>query len=102
MMESKLLLSLVISPQVEDTVVDWLLEQEAISGFTSLQVSGHGTSPYSMNLAEQVAGRRRQVMFQSYLTDAHAVVVIKGLEETFAGSGMHYWLTPVITSGHLD
>ena len=101
-MESRVLLSLVISPQVEDAVVDWLLEQEEISGFTSLQVSGHGTSPHSMNLAEQVAGRRRQVMFQTYLPDADAVALVKGLEETFGGSGMHYWLTPVITSGHLE
>ena len=101
-MESQVLLSLVISPQVEDAVVDWLLEQEEIGGFTSLQVSGHGTSTHAMNLAEQVAGRRRQVMFQTYLPDADAVTLVKGLEEAFAGSGMHYWLTPVITSGHLD
>ena len=101
-MESKVLLSLVISPDVEDAVVDWLLEQEEISGFTSLPVSGHGASPHSMSLAEQVAGRRRQVMFQTYLYEAESVTVMKGLEEKFAGSGMHYWTTPVITSGHLD
>ena len=100
--ENQVLLSLVISPEVEDPVVDWLLEQEQISGFTSLPVSGHGTSPHSMSLAEQVAGRRRQVMFQTYLEEPDAVALIKGLEEAFAGSGMHYWLTPVITSGHLE
>ncbi len=101
-MESQVLLSLVISPEVEDAVVDWLLEQEEISGFTSLQVSGHGASPHSMNISEQVAGRRRQVMIQTYLPDMQAVSLVKGLEEAFAGSGMHYWLTPVITSGHLE
>ena len=101
-MQPQVLLSLVISPEVEDAVVDWLLEQEQISGFTSLPVSGHGTSIHSMSLAEQVAGRRREVMFQTYLEEGDAVALIKGLEETFAGSGMHYWLTPVITSGHLE
>jgi hypothetical protein len=101
-METQVLLSLVISPEVEDALVDWLLEQEQISGFTSLQVSGHGASPHSMSPAEQVAGRRNEVMFQSYLPELDAVALIKALEETFAGSGMHYWLTPVITSGHLE
>lgn len=101
-METQVLLSLVISPDVEDAVVDWLLEQSQISGFTSLPVSGHGTSPHSMSLAEQVAGRRRQVMFQTYLEESASVALIKGLEEQFAGSGMHYWTTPVITSGHLE
>jgi hypothetical protein len=101
-MEATVLLSLVISPDVEDAIVDWLLEQEQISGFTSLQVSGHGTSPHSMSVAEQVVGRRRQVMFQTYMVEVDAITLIKGLEESFAGSGMHYWLTPVITSGHLE
>ena len=87
-MESQVLLSLVISPEVEDAVVDWLLEQKEISGFTSLQVSGHGASPHSMNISEQVAGRRRQVMIQSYLPDMQAVSLVLGLEEAFAGSGM--------------
>ncbi len=101
-MENAVLLSLVISPDVEDAMVDWLLAQDQISGFTSLQVSGHGTSQHSMSVAEQVVGRRRQVMFQTYLSEVDAVALIKGLEENFAGSGMHYWLSPVITSGHLE
>jgi peptidase E len=101
-METDILLSVVISPEVEDAIVDWLLQQEQISGFTSLQVSGHGASPHSMSVSEQVAGRRRQVMFQTHLSEVDAVAVIKGLEENFSGSGMHYWSTPVLTSGHLD
>ncbi|MGD8932984.1 MAG: DUF3240 family protein [Chromatiales bacterium] len=101
-MEPDVLLSLVISPEIEDAMVDWLLQQEQISGFTSLQVSGHGASPHSMSISEQVAGRRRQVMFQTHLSEVDAVAVIMGLEENFAGSGMHYWSTPLLTSGHLD
>lgn len=93
---------LVICSDVEDAVVNWLLEQEEISGFTSLQVSGHGASTHSMNLSEQVVRRHRQVMFQTYLPDADAVTLVKGLEEIFSGSGMHYCLTPLITSGHLE
>ena len=100
-MEADVLLSLVISPEVEDAIVDWLLQQEQIGGFTSLQVSGHGSSPHSMSVSEQVAGRRRQVMFQLQLPLATAQDIVAAVRASFGGSGMHYWLMPVLASGHL-
>ena len=95
------LLSLVVSPLVEDTLVDWLLARDGVAGFTSASANGHGSSAHSMSLAEQVSGRRRQVLFQLHLSRAEAHELIAALKRDFGGSGIHFWLTPVLSAGHL-
>lgn len=64
---SHCLLYLIVAPAAEDAVAEWLLEDEAVSGFSSMPIAGHGSSEASMTLAEQVAGRRRRVMFFTHL-----------------------------------
>jgi len=101
-MENKVLISIVIVPAIEDTVVDWLLEREEVSGFTSHSVDGHGSSAHSMSIGEQVAGRRKQVMFQFYLPEQAMSGVVEALTDEFHGTGLHYWVTPVVDSGRLE
>jgi len=101
-MNNKVLISIVVVPTIEDMVVDWLLEQENIPGFTSLAVDGHGSSTHSMSTGEQVAGRKKQVMFQFYLPEQSMSSVVEGLQESFQGTGLHYWVTPVLDSGRLE
>ena len=96
-----LLLNLVVPPGLADTIADWLLEREDVPGFTSERVSGHGSSEHSMTLAEQVAGRSRRVMFSTYLPATVAQAVLAGLREEFHGTGLNYWLIPVVAAGHL-
>ena len=101
-MDDYCLLNLVVTPEVEDAVSDWLLEYPAVAGFSTYPISGHGSSEHAMSLAEQVAGRRRQLLFQLYLPCAKCRVLLSDLRNKFHGSGMHYWLTPVLEAGHLD
>lgn len=54
-----------------------------------------------MSLAEQVAGKRGQIMFQLHMRCDDARTLVQRLKQDFSGSGMHYWLLPVIESGHL-
>ena len=96
-----LLLTLVVPPGLADAIADWLLEREDVPGFTSERVSGHGSSELSMTLAEQVAGRSRRVMFSTYLPAVAAQAVLAGLREEFRGTGLNYWLVPVVAAGHL-
>ncbi|MCP5315560.1 MAG: DUF3240 family protein [Chromatiaceae bacterium] len=96
------LLDIVVSPEVEDAVTDWLLDQPTVQGFTSYPIAGHGSSAHSMSLREQVAGRRRQVLFKLHLPCVEAQLLLTKIKQEFHGSGMHYWLIPVIESGHLD
>lgn len=95
------LLSLVVNPAVEDAVTDWLLEQDAVSGFSKHPIAGHGSSERSMTLAEQVAGRQRQVLFQLQLPCTVARLLLEQIRTEFRGSGMHYWLVPVLDGGHV-
>ncbi len=101
-MENPCVLHLVVSPAVEYSVADWLLEQKGVSGFSSLDIAGHGSSEKSMSIAEQVAGRRRQVMFMLHLEQAAAESLLTTIRNAFRGSGMHYWIMPAIAAGHID
>jgi len=96
------LLVVIISPSMENAMVDWLLEREDVTGFTSVPVYGHGASAKSMTAAEQVAGRQRRVMFQLHLSQDTAAIIINAINAEFGGSGMHYWQVPVLASGHLQ
>jgi hypothetical protein len=55
-----------------------------------------------MTLAEQVAGRSRRVMFFTHLPVDAAASVLDDLRRAFRGSGLHYWVVPVPSFGHLD
>ena len=100
-MSDKVLLSVVISPSIEDAFVDLLLEHDVVSGFTSFAVNGHGVSAHSLSPAEKVAGHQRQLLFQTYLLQQQAHQLIDSIKQHFAGSGIHYWMTPVIDAGRV-
>lgn len=98
----EVLLTLIVAPTIENALADWLLEREDIKGFTSVPVSGHGASIHSMTAAEQVAGRIGQVMFQLHLAEPVARLLVDACRQSFSGSGVHYWITPLIQAGRLD
>jgi hypothetical protein len=95
------LLHLIVPPQTEDALVEWLLERDDVPGFTSSAVAGHGSSEQSMTTAEQVAGRSRRVMFILLLPQETAMDVLSALGADFGRSGIHYWITPAIAHGRL-
>jgi hypothetical protein len=99
---SEVLLHLITPTAIEDALAEWLLERAEVPGFSSLPISGHGSSEHSMSLAEQVAGRTRRVMFLLQLPEPVAQQVLSALQQDFAGTGLHWWLTPVLAVGRLD
>lgn len=96
------LFNLVVTPEVEDAVTDWLLQRDEVSGFSSLMIAGHGGSGQPMTLAEQVAGKRRQILFQLHLPLTDARTLLAEVKQEFKGSGMHYWILPLLDSGHVN
>ena len=99
---TQILLTLICPPSLEQTVTDWLLEQEDMPGFTSISVYGHGSHPDSLSLIEQVEGRKKQIMFQVHMSSERAETAINDLKKEFTGTKIHYWLTPVLDSGNLE
>ncbi|MDY6943784.1 MAG: DUF3240 family protein [Pseudomonadota bacterium] len=98
---SECLLTVVIPPQIEEATVDWLLARHEITGFSSVLGYGHGTAPESYSVAEQVVGRQPRLIIQTHLAEDVAHLLIEALRADFAGSDLHYWLTPILTAGHL-
>lgn len=100
-MTDQVLLTLLLSPELEDAVVDWLLGSKSVGGFSSHGVSGHSSRLEGMSLKEQVAGRTRRVCFEVQLARGALGETLAGLREVFADSGMHYWVVPVLEAGSL-
>jgi hypothetical protein len=95
------LLQLIIDPALEDALTDWLLDLEDIQGFSSVAASGHGASPHSMTLAEQVSGRQRRTLFMLNLPRERAAWLLERFHAAFPDSGAHFWILPVLDSGTL-
>jgi hypothetical protein len=97
-MSEQCLLVLIAPPPLEETLVDFLLEREGFSGFSLHHIDGspaHG----ALTLAEQVTGRKDQVMFQVHAGCADARELVAQLRDTFRGAGLHYWISPLIEAG---
>jgi hypothetical protein len=92
------LLVLIAPPPLEEPLVDFLLEQEAFSGFSLLRIDGSPAQGV-LTLAEQVTGRKRQVMFQVHAELADARGLVTELRQSFRGAGLHYWITPLMEAG---
>lgn len=95
-----MLLTIIASPVMEEELIDWLLTRPNITGFTSQTSNGHG-SRHSMNLAEQVTGRRRQITLMIQLEKQVSGSIIVELKQRFSGSGIHYWVMPISESGSI-
>lgn len=93
------LLTLNIPPQLEETMVDWLLEHNSAGGFTSMHVYGHGSGLSAMSVSEQVMGRQKRVQFAIHSELAALQNLLALLHRDFPAAGMHYMLTPVISAG---
>ncbi len=97
---NKCLLTIIAVPKIEDVLVDWLHKQSTISGFTSSSANGHGIG-HEMSVAEQVTGRRKQVTFWIELEQNLAEDIISDLKQYFSGTGLHFWLMPLLKSGSI-
>lgn len=98
---SEALLTIICSPALEDVLTHWLLSQENIPGFTSSKTFGHSSDTKNLTLNEQVEGRQQTVMFQIHMDTDMADTMVNLLKAEFGDAHIHYWLTPVISSGNL-
>lgn len=94
------LLVLNIPPQLEDDLVDYLSAIDALGGFSSYPVRGHGQHGYR-NIAEQVSGRSQRIQFEMVLPGGLAQELLAGLRAA-VGPGLYYWQMAVGASGYVD
>jgi len=94
------LVSINVSPILEEAFVDCLLAIDFIESFSSTLVNAHNCCEHEkMSLAEQVAGRQKQVNFRIYLAESHLQSLIQQLKSSFSGTGIQYWVLPVLDQG---
>lgn len=94
------MLVLNIPPEIEEDLVDYLLSLEAVAGFTSFRVYGHGENSL-LSIAEQVTGRRARLRYELVLdeTQVHGVIANLGAK---VGRDIIYWQQPVSNFGRID
>ncbi len=95
------LITLTAPPAIEEALVDWLLQSATHAGFSSHAVNGHSSREEGLTLAEQVAGRKRQIRFQMHLASQEVPGFIEALKRDFAGAGVHYWISDLADVGHV-
>ncbi len=99
-LSAQALLIIIAPPNLEEILVDLLLLQKSITGFTSCRVHGHGTRPGAgkaeLSMVEQVTGRQQRVQFMLHakLADLHALILI--LQTKFGATDLHYILQPML------
>ena len=93
------LVTLNIPPSLEEMMVDSLLLLETEHGFSSFPVSAHHHENLGLSLAEQVTGRQKRIRFQMYVPVQKLPELLEQLRQEFSGSGIQYWVLPVIENG---
>ncbi|MGZ8186966.1 MAG: DUF3240 family protein [Methylobacter sp.] len=101
MSSKEYLITLNIPPSLEEMMVDSLLMLEAEHGFSSFQVNAHHHENKGLSLAEQVTGRQKRIRFQMYVPEQELSVLLELLRQEFSGSGIQYWVLPVIEHGFI-
>jgi hypothetical protein len=97
--QKEYLVTLNVPPSLEEAIVDSLLMLEQELGFSSFVVNAHHHENKGLSLAEQVTGRQKQLRFQMYIDKNALDVLITQLKQEFSGSGIQYWVLPIIDNG---
>ncbi len=98
-MNKEYLVTLNVPPALEGSVVDNLLIMEFELGFSGFTVYAHHHENKGLSIAEQVTGRQKKIRFQMYVSGTDLAKLLIDLRESFSGSGIQYWVSPVLENG---
>lgn len=101
MTHSMFLITLNVPVTLEDMMVDCLLAFENAQGFSSFAINAHDHRNRGLTREEQVTGRQRKVRFQMYIDKDSVPILLGRIKTEFAGTGVHYWVVPVLEHGEL-
>ncbi len=98
---SELCLTLLCLPAIEEKLLDFLLLSE-VQVFTSTPTAEHGLDQKNLDPMEQVLGRARATQIQAIISAADKEPLLAALRQQFSGTGLRYWITPVIEAGAIQ
>ena len=95
------ILTLISAPSMEETLIDWLLTRDDISGFSSVEIYGHGSRSTNLTLLEQVTGRQKRIQFLIHTQTEVAKRLVDELKHQYPNTGLHYMMTPILEAGQI-
>lgn len=99
MMEERQLITIIVTQNIEDTVVDWLLEKPGIERFVSYEVKSYNKDHSNYSPLERVTGWKRKTALRVLFPTEQMPEVIQELKKKFANSGIYYRVTPFLDDG---
>lgn len=99
---SELCLTLICSRDLEEKLLDMLLIDSAVTLFTSAATAAHGASVNRLSATEQVLGRALATQIQVIFTAENQEALLGRLRQQFAGTGLRYWISPILEHGEFS
>lgn len=96
---SELCLTLLCPPMLEEQLLDMLLMSPETVVFTSTPTAAHGAAAGNLSAAEQVLGRAVATQVQVLIAAKDREAMLDTIRQQFAGTGMRYWLAPILEQG---
>jgi hypothetical protein len=98
---SEVCLTLLCPASLKEGLFDLLLMSSDVLVFTSTATAVHGLTAVSMSTNEKVLGHTIATSIQFTLPEERCAEILKQVWQRFAGSGIRYWISPVLASGEL-
>lgn len=96
---SEICLTILCPPSLDESLLDLLLLSPHVTVFTSAAIAVHGMAFGQLDQSEQVLGRASAIQVQAFLADVDRQLVLDSLNAQFPGTGMRYWISPVLETG---
>ncbi|MBI2728489.1 MAG: DUF3240 family protein [Polaromonas sp.] len=96
---SDILITLLSPRALEERVLNALLQTDGIAFLSSTPTALHGLPGDTLTQSEQVLGHAKATEIRLVTDDSRISALLHGLQEDFAGHGLHFWTTPVLGSG---
>lgn len=97
----ELCLYLLCPASLEEQVLDLLLMHPELALFTSTRTGAHGLAFGALSANEQVLGRALATEIHVLLRAGDKDALLEAVRHEFAGTGLRYWITPVMQAGDL-
>jgi len=94
-------LTLLCPPAIEEKLLDLLLLASSELVFTSTATAAHGVAAEQLSAAEQVRGRADATAIQVIVAGEQRAALLGSIREQFSGTGIRYWLTPIVEAGEI-
>jgi nitrogen regulatory protein PII len=94
-----LLLVMMVPEQMKDKMVDTLIAQPALSGFSLSKIQGFSAQNSHFNINEQVEGYKALYRFEILLDRSDVEELIEHVKKLCSGVKLRYWVTPVLYAG---